>query len=158
MAAYGPVAAERNVTLTATLQHDPTLDADGGRLTQVMFNLVSNAIKFAKASIHVNVCMEDADIGVAVRDDGLGIPPELQDRLFLPFSQLHESSTAANRGNGSGLYISRNIMELHGGTLGCASDGRGQGSTFTLRLPLTTPSATPGALAPAERLQAVAAK
>jgi PAS domain S-box-containing protein len=112
--------------------------ADRGRLGQVFDNLLSNAVKFTPrgARIHVSARRDGPSALVSVRDEGAGMRPQDLERLFRPFSQVHDTMQATRGGTGLGLYISRGIMEAHGGTITAASEGLGQGSTFTVRIPL----------------------
>jgi signal transduction histidine kinase len=137
---YAEAAAQRQVTLSWAGAKQAPLEADAGRLTQVLFNLVSNAVKFTPAGGHVQVEVE-ADGGavrVCVRDSGAGLTAEQMGRLFQPFSQVHDGSFG---GTGLGLYISKGIVELHGGRIWCQSDGPGLGSSFAFEIPLAAPSA-----------------
>jgi PAS domain S-box-containing protein len=117
---------------------------DPARLQQVVWNLVSNAIKFTPRGGHVDVELRDDPGGVAilVRDDGTGIPPELLPHVFDRFRQGAASLTPHHDGLGLGLSIVRHLVEVHGGTVSAASDGNGRGSTFIVTLPATT--APPG--------------
>jgi signal transduction histidine kinase len=120
---------------------------DPTRITQVLLNLLSNAIKFtAQGEVNLAVRREGTDLVFAVRDSGIGIPPEVLARLFQPFEQADNGTTRKYGGTGLGLVISRRLAELMGGALAVASTP-GVGSTFTLRLPLQE-SAAPTAAAP----------
>jgi signal transduction histidine kinase len=101
---------------------------------------LTNALKFTPAGgrVVVEAAQEGADAVVRVRDSGRGLAPDEIPRLFKPFSQVHERSEVAERGTGLGLYISKGIVEAHGGRIGCASEGRGSGSTFSFWLPTRT--------------------
>lgn len=114
--------------------------ADRGRVTQVLFNLVSNAIKFTPAPGRAIVEAHplDAFVEITVTDTGLGLTREQQARLFQPFVQVHDPRAVAARGTGLGLYISRGLAEAQGGTLTVTSPGPGKGSTFRLTLPVAT--------------------
>jgi signal transduction histidine kinase/CheY-like chemotaxis protein len=151
---WGPRAAERGLSLT--LEVDPALPAfvrtDGLRLTQILFNLVSNAVKFtAEGGIDIRVAAvvgtdADADaprLSFAVRDTGPGMTPEVMQRLFRSFEQADASAARKFGGTGLGLAISRRLAELMGGALTVESVF-GQGSTFRLELPLA-PGASQGA-------------
>jgi two-component system CheB/CheR fusion protein len=119
--------------------------ADAPRLTQVFWNLFKNAIKFtAEGEVRVRSRKEErADGGeelvVEVADTGIGIEPELLPRIFNAFEQADRRITRRFGGLGLGLALSKTIVELHGGSLTAASDGPGQGATFTVRLPLLAP-------------------
>lgn len=135
---YLPLAGKAGVDLTAAgLAPMPVL-GDSGRLSQVLDNLVSNAIKFTPAGgkVHVACSVGMGHARLEVQDTGRGIRPEDLGRLFKPFSQVHDPMQQTVAGTGLGLYISRTIVEAHGGTLLAASRGRDRGSTFTLTLPL----------------------
>jgi signal transduction histidine kinase len=112
-----------------------TVRGDPGRLAQVVGNLLSNAIKYSPEGGTVEVVAERSAEGVriAVRDEGLGIPEEQQDRIFTKFFRGDAGATGIT-GTGLGLAVSREIVEAHGGRIGFDSDP-GQGTTFWLELP-----------------------
>ncbi len=114
-------------------------NVDPSRLTQVAFNLVSNAIKFSNPgdTIHIRLRADD-DILLEVEDPGVGMDPSAMTALFEPFSRLDPDPDRP--GNGLGLHICQGIIEQHGGTLTAHSDGKGTGSRFTIRLPLQLPA------------------
>ena len=109
----------------------PILTADPMQLTQVFQNLLGNAIKFRRSDrpCHVHVCAErrDDEWVVSVRDNGIGIPPELHDRIFTPFYRRYSQQKYA--GAGIGLTICRKIVDRHGGRIWVESTA-GEGSTF----------------------------
>ncbi len=112
---------------------------DATRLRQVLLNLLSNAVKFTEeGEVVVHVGAEHAGsnsyrLQLAVRDTGIGIPPERMDRLFESFSQVDASTTRRYGGTGLGLAISRRLVELMGGTMWVESQA-GKGSTFHIAL------------------------
>jgi PAS domain S-box-containing protein len=114
----------------------PSILGDTRRLQQVVWNLVSNAIKFTPAGgrVEVRLHADDDRVYLVVRDSGQGIPPKVLSRLFEPFVQ-ERPETARRGGLGLGLAIVRRIVELHGGEVGAHSDGIGRGATFTVGLP-----------------------
>lgn len=120
--------------------------ADRSRLTQVLFNLVSNAIKFTPAPgrVTVEAHARETFVEVAVTDTGLGLTREQQARLFQPFVQVHDPNALSVGGTGLGLYISRGLIEAQGGTLTVTSPGPGKGSTFRFTLPVPTGTEPPG--------------
>ncbi|MEP1080129.1 ATP-binding protein [Leptolyngbya sp. PL-A3] len=134
---------------------------DSDRLQQVLWNLLTNAIKFTSAGgqIEVTVAPVQSYAEIRVSDTGQGIPEELLPYVFDRFRQGDASSTKARQGLGLGLAIVRHIVELHGGTVRAESPGEGQGTTITVRLPLrsTAPESTsPSYLEPtAEELSEV---
>jgi len=131
------LAAEKALALEVDVPADlPRGRGDERRLTQVLLNLVSNAIKFTEAgSVCVRAKVEDGSFVVAVTDTGVGIAPEDRERIFEEFQQVDTSSTRRKGGTGLGLAIARRIVELHGGRIWVESTP-GRGSTFAFTLPL----------------------
>ncbi len=132
---------------------------DATRLTQVVDNLLDNAMKFTDAADEVDVHLRRDDssrqVILTVRDTGVGIEAGLLPHLFEPFSQGDQSLERTKGGLGLGLSLVRGLVELHGGQVTAASSGPGQGSTFTVRLPAepepASLSAVPEHPAPAGR-------
>jgi PAS domain S-box-containing protein len=133
--AFADAAAQRGVALSWSGPRQATLEADAGRLTQVLFNLVSNALKFTPPGgiVQVEVQAGDDTVCVRVRDSGVGLTREQASRLFQPFSQVHEGQGYG--GTGLGLYITKGIVELHGGRVWHESQGPGHGSLFGFEVP-----------------------
>jgi signal transduction histidine kinase len=131
------LAAEKELALEVEVPADlPRGRGDERRLTQVLMNLVSNAIKFTEAgSVSIRAKVEDGSFIVAVTDTGVGIAPEDRERIFEEFQQVDSSSTRKKGGTGLGLAIAKRIVELHGGRIWVESTA-GQGSTFAFTLPL----------------------
>ncbi|HEX8785920.1 MAG TPA: response regulator, partial [Telluria sp.] len=123
------------------------LEADVTRMVQVLSNLLNNAAKYTPAGgrIRLSAWREDGHAVIAVADNGIGIPPEAIGSVFEMFTQVRGSLDRAQGGLGIGLSLVRRLVELHGGRVSAFSGGRGQGSTFTVRLPLRP--GTPHALA-----------
>jgi len=115
-----------------------TFYADGPRLQQVLWNLLSNAVKFTPEGGVIRVTMRrTGDLGeIVVSDSGEGIPPDFLPAVFEPFRQADGSPTREHDGLGLGLAIVKQVVDAHGGTIDVLSGGRGQGATFTVRLPL----------------------
>jgi signal transduction histidine kinase/DNA-binding NarL/FixJ family response regulator len=112
------------------------VSGDAVRIRQILSNLVSNAIKFtARGKVDLFAMCPDGEIWFVVRDEGIGLTPEEVSRLFRPFEQADSSTTRKYGGTGLGLAISMNLASLMGGSIQVASTP-GQGSTFTLHLPL----------------------
>lgn len=130
-------AKRDGVRLELTTEPGLVVDGDDRRLGQVLYNLVDNAIKFSRRGDTVHVKMHNRDEGVLieVKDTGRGIAPEDQKKLFQPFSQVHDTMDITRAGSGLGLYISKGIVDLHGGQISCRSAGAGQGTTFSVHLP-----------------------
>ena len=113
---------------------------DTGRLQQVIWNLLSNSIKFTPRGGHVEVrlCRVGSDAEVRVTDTGQGIAPGFLPHVFERFRQADASSTRTSGGLGLGLAIVHHLVELHGGSVEALSDGEGRGATFVVTLPLAT--------------------
>jgi|GEM_PF-1705570 len=130
-----PEAEAKNIRLTGDLPPDPLrADVDPDRLTQVITNLVVNAINYTPAGGQITVALEarqDAAL-IRVQDTGVGIASDVLNKIFEPFFRVEESGV---RGTGLGLTIAKEIVELHGGTLSVESEV-GRGSVFTITLPL----------------------
>lgn len=156
-----PHVAEFGHVLEVQLPPEPVvLEADVTRLTQVFVNLLANAAKYTDRGgrIELSARLEASRVVVAVRDDGIGIPVEQLDRVFGMFWQV-ESTLAKSRGGlGIGLSLVKHLVELHGGTVGVHSAGSGQGTTFTVALPVSRRATPPEpAPEPANCLEAAAA-
>jgi signal transduction histidine kinase/ActR/RegA family two-component response regulator len=124
---------------------------DSGRLQQVFWNLIGNAVKFTpmNGSLRIFTDEDQGQIRVGIADSGIGIEPELLPRLFHPFEQGDQARSRRFGGMGLGLAISRGLVEMHGGRIEAFSQGRGAGATFTVTLPLTdAPAAVPEAAVP----------
>jgi signal transduction histidine kinase len=114
----------------------PTIWGDQRRIDQILNNLVSNAIKFTEEGhVALRAYAEDHRICLAVEDTGVGIAEEDMDRIFERFEQLNQTVTKQRQGTGLGLAITRELVQLHGGTLEVESE-LGKGSTFIVRLPV----------------------
>jgi signal transduction histidine kinase len=131
------LATEKSLDLQFTLPPDlPLGRGDERRLTQVVLNLVGNAIKFTDAGrISVSVVTVGESFRVSVTDTGTGIAPEHQGKIFEEFKQVDDSSTRKAGGTGLGLAIARRIIEMHGGRMWVES-ALGQGSTFAFIVPI----------------------
>ncbi|HZI81175.1 MAG TPA: response regulator [Vicinamibacterales bacterium] len=114
------------------------LDADHARLTQVFGNLLNNAAKYSKPGGRVNLMVRPAPgwVVVSVRDSGIGIAPDMLDRVFEPFTQATMARDHAPGGVGIGLSLAHRLVEMHGGSIQAVSDGPGFGSEFVVRLPV----------------------
>jgi two-component system CheB/CheR fusion protein len=114
------------------------VNADPTRLAQVMGNLLQNAAKFTPrgGETTLAVARSDATAEVTVRDTGVGLAPQVLDRLFEPFVQADSTLDRSTGGLGLGLALVKGLAELHGGSVAASSDGVGNGAAFTVRLPL----------------------
>jgi PAS domain S-box-containing protein len=117
--------------------HPVVLEADPSRIEQVLWNLLSNAIKYTEPGGHIAMEIEHVDgrATIRVRDDGIGISPEMLPRVFDLFVQVERRSTRAQGGLGVGLSLVKNLVELHGGTVSVESAGNNLGSEFVVTLP-----------------------
>ena len=133
------LAADKHLALEVAVPADlPAGHGDERRLTQVLLNLVGNAIKFTEVgSVAVRVVLGDGHFVVSVTDTGPGIAPQDQKRIFDEFQQADTSSTRGKGGTGLGLAIARRIVEMHGGRLSVESTP-GAGATFSFRVPVRT--------------------
>jgi len=119
------------------------LAADERRIKQVVFNLLSNALKFTPegGNIQVGLSMQDGSLAISVTDTGIGIPSGELERIFDAFYQIKSHASSSNaKGSGLGLSLARQIVELHGGRIWAESDGEGKGSRLTFTLPLSRPA------------------
>ena len=134
-------AQEKGLELTfATGPNLPLVMADRDRLTQVMTNLLGNAINYTEAgSVHVSLRAEANKVWTEIQDTGIGIPPEVLPHIFDRFYRADDSAVQANSGTGLGLAIVKAIVEMHGGELLVDSEP-GIGSTFTFVLPALQPA------------------
>jgi signal transduction histidine kinase/CheY-like chemotaxis protein len=133
-----PLAKKKGVAINAELAKDCcVIDADPDRLRQVVGNLLNNAIKFTPSGgrIDVKLSRHDKWIELVVKDTGRGIEPDFLHRVFTAFSQADSSTTRSFGGLGLGFAISKELVELHGGTIHAESDGPDHGATFVVRLP-----------------------
>ncbi|HEY9857583.1 MAG TPA: AAA family ATPase, partial [Stenomitos sp.] len=133
-----PLIQETQLTLRLQLPDEPAaIWADAGRLTQVLLNLLGNAIKFTPTGgeIAVSLQVSEVEMRVEVTDSGIGIDAEHLPKLFQKFYQVDSSSTRSRGGAGLGLSIAQSIVEAHGGKIGVRSV-TGQGSIFWFTLPL----------------------
>jgi signal transduction histidine kinase len=138
-----PLAQTHRVRLYADLAagSDP-VRADPDRIQQVAWNLLTNAVKFTPAGGRVDVRLQPSGnrMELEVADTGIGIDPEFLPFVFERFRQGSARAPRRHGGLGLGLSIAKQIVELHGGSIRAESRGKGQGATFTVRLPMTAPA------------------
>jgi len=129
----------------------PLVDGDRNRLVQVFANLLNNAAKYTAEGGQIGLRTEvrEQSVLLHVSDNGIGMAPDLAARAFDLFSQAERSSDRSLGGLGLGLALVRSLVTLHGGTVHCTSPGLGQGSTFTVCLPLVAAAEAPATSGPA---------
>jgi PAS domain S-box-containing protein len=134
-----PQLTSAGVTLTIDVPPIPLmLDADATRIAQVVLNLLTNAAKFTPSGGSVTVFAKPLNdrVSITVRDTGVGIAPEDQEKVFGMFVQLNRDMRRSQTGLGIGLTLVKQMTEMHGGSVAVWSAGTGQGSEFTITLPL----------------------
>jgi PAS domain S-box-containing protein len=137
--AVRPAAEAKNIRLQTVI--DPQakqVSGDPDRLQQVVWNLISNAIKFTPKNGRVQVSLErvDSHVEIVVSDTGVGIEPEFLPFVFERFRQSDGSTTRRHGGLGLGLALTRQLVEMHGGSIAVRSEGEGRGATFAVILPV----------------------
>ncbi len=134
-------AARHTITFSAAA--DLSVQGDRARLVQVLSNLLNNAAKYSDRGTRIDVSLrqEQGQAVICVADQGVGLQPEQLESIFDMFVQVKDSKYRSSGGLGIGLSLVRRLVQLHGGFVTGASPGLGKGSTFTVRLPLLTPSA-----------------
>jgi CheY-like chemotaxis protein len=148
------VEAHRHALAVRTPDAPVRVAGDRKRLVQVLTNLLDNACKYTPDGGRIELALDGGatHARLAVRDDGMGVAAEMRERIFDLFVQGQRGADRAQGGLGIGLALARRLVELHCGTLTCASPGVGQGSEFEMRLPLAglgAPAAPGPAASPA---------
>jgi signal transduction histidine kinase len=137
-----------------TFRAEPVIvNADPTRLAQIITNMLDNAVKFTPTagSVDVDVMREGQEAVLRVSDTGIGIDPTMLPHVFELFAQAEQPMDRSVGGLGIGLTLSRRLVEIHGGAITAASEGRGRGAQFTVRLPVEvagTPAPTPAVVTP----------
>jgi PAS domain S-box-containing protein len=138
-----PLADRDEQTIEVALPDQPIyLDADPVRLAQVFSNLFNNACQYTEPGgrIWLSAHQERDEVVIVVRDSGIGMPADQLDGIFEMFAQVEDDSERPRRGLGVGLTLVRRLVQLHGGTVAARSEGRGLGSEFEVRLPISEAS------------------
>ncbi|HEX4794580.1 MAG TPA: ATP-binding protein [Humisphaera sp.] len=146
--------ADKSQELRIELPDEPlNIDADPVRLEQAIGNLLNNASKYTDAGgqIHVSAARDGQDAVIRVKDNGIGIAPDMLPRVFDLFTQAERSLERAAGGLGIGLSLVKGLVELHGGTVNAHSDGEGRGSEFVIRLAALAPASDESPEAPPTR-------
>jgi len=156
-----PSAVAKGLNLhVANTADTVTIRGDSGRIQQVVWNLVANAIKFTPGGGHVYVELtrDDQHVHLSVHDTGVGIAPEFLPHVFERFRQADSSTTRPHSGVGLGLAIVHHLVQLHGGSIEARSEGRDRGALFVVHFPLTpaTTRVSPVALVASEPLPSAA--
>jgi signal transduction histidine kinase len=154
-----PAIQGKGITLDVDLDAGVGSTAgDPDRLQQVVWNLLTNAVKFSNKGGKIAVRLErsGSNVLLTVRDDGVGIDPQFLPFVFHPFRQGDGGSTRKHPGLGLGLAIVRQLVELHGGRVRAASPGKGNGSTFTVTLPVSVSGEGPAAAVAPESVRVAA--
>jgi PAS domain S-box-containing protein len=149
--AVRPTAAARGIRVeTAFSTSLGWIVVDPTRMQQVMWNLLTNAVKFTPkgGTIHVSARRTSSHLQVTVTDNGEGIDPQFLPHVFEAFRQGENPQTRVHGGLGLGLSIVRYIVEAHGGTISAESAGRGRGSSFTVTIPVAAVAAVPAETSP----------
>lgn len=134
------LANERNIYINNELQEEINIEIDRIRIEQVMNNLLTNAIKNTppEGKIYINSSITSKSVEISIKDTGIGLTNKEKKLLFQKFKKITRDIKGLdieNEGSGLGLYISKEIVELHNGSILVVSEGRNKGSTFTIRLP-----------------------
>jgi len=139
-----PAADAKHIRLEVAIEPDAgRVSGDAERLQQVVWNILSNAVKFTPRDgrVDVRVASEDGSVALTVRDTGIGITKEFLPHIFERFRQQDSSTTRERGGLGLGLGIARQLVEMHGGTIEATSDGPDTGATFRVVLPQVSDAA-----------------
>jgi hypothetical protein len=142
-----PAAESKNLALRSELRGVPGfVTGDPDRIQQILWNLVSNAVKFTPPGgvVCLSCYREDDFVVWEVADNGRGIAPDVLPHVFERFRQGERGPSRSAGGLGLGLSIARQLVELHGGRIFAASEGLGKGATFSVRLPANESSSTEG--------------
>ncbi|HYH08676.1 MAG TPA: GAF domain-containing protein [Thermoanaerobaculia bacterium] len=149
-----PAAAAKGIEILTSIPPIlPPVSGDEGRLQQIIWNLLSNAIKFTSkgGSVTLRLAHEGSLVRLTISDTGEGIDRAFLPYVFEPFRQADSSSTRPHGGIGLGLAIVRSLVEMHGGRIRAASEGKGHGASFTLELPVLEAAPAMFALQRSER-------
>jgi CheY-like chemotaxis protein/anti-sigma regulatory factor (Ser/Thr protein kinase) len=156
-----PAADAKNIKFRVHVSSNiAPVSGDFNRLQQIVWNLISNAVKFSPAGTNIDVQLKtvSAQVQLVVRDNGQGISTKFLPHVFERFRQADASTTKKFGGLGLGLAIVRHLVELHGGTVEVESEGEGKGATFIVTLPTISGTADPSAKAEEVVQETLAAK
>ncbi len=135
---YRFITGGKEIVLINNVPADlPPIYADRDRLTQILYNLIGNGVKFTeRGHVEVSAAIHQEKVGICVSDTGIGIAENMQEIIFKSFEQADTSETRRYEGTGLGLSITKKLVELHGGEISVAS-GLGEGAAFTFTLPVS---------------------
>ncbi|MCS7013244.1 MAG: tetratricopeptide repeat-containing sensor histidine kinase [Chloroherpetonaceae bacterium] len=146
VASYEPCAVKKRIQLKENIEEGITVSVDESRLSEVIENLISNAIKYSYPEKEIWVHLRRQERGeklnlpvvqIVVQDEGQGLTEEDMQKLFKRFQRLSAKPTGGESSTGLGLSIAKQLVELHGGTIWAHSEGKNKGTTFTVELPLS---------------------
>ena len=146
-AQFQPQFVSQELTLVLELPRNlPVVLADPDRIEQILINLLANALQYTRSGGSVTILAESFDyyVRVAVRDSGIGIPPEHLSHIFERFYRVDKSRARTSGGTGIGLTIARHLVYAHGGEIWVESEGQGKGTTFYFTLPVHEPEVAEG--------------
>lgn len=132
-----PTVERKGIALTFSAgEGNFLIAADVGKISQVISNLVDNAMKYTnQGSISVSLASDEGTVRLSIKDTGVGIPAETVPKLFEKFVRADDAGKVNYSGTGLGLYVAKQMVEAHGGKIWAESEGVGKGSTFTVELP-----------------------
>jgi len=131
-----PVGERRGLRVKLEIEPNIIVEADTGKMRQIIGNLIDNAIKYtSRGHIIVSLKKSGANARLEVKDTGVGIRPETLPKLFQKFSRAEDASKANVLGTGLGLYAAKKLLEAQSGTIWAESEGEEKGSTFSVELP-----------------------
>lgn len=136
--AVSPLADERGHELICSIDDRlPSVEADPTRIEQVLVNLLSNAVKYTESRGRIELALSGTPeiVSIRVKDNGVGIPVDMQSRIFEPFAQVESSLHRSRGGLGVGLTLVKKLVEIHEGKVHVRSEGVGSGSEFIVELP-----------------------
>ena len=131
----------KQIEIDSRVGDEWVLRADRIRIKQILYNLLTNAVKFTPEGGHVSIeaSRKDAFVRFCINDTGIGIPPDEQQMIFEEFHQVGGKTKSSNQGTGLGLTITKRLVELHGGRISVDS-AYSQGSSFSFTIPLAAES------------------
>jgi NtrC-family two-component system sensor histidine kinase KinB len=143
---FRPRCEEAGVELSLALHGPARVDGDRARLRAVLSNLLGNALKYTPAGGAIAICADatpNGSLALTISDTGAGVPEEYRTRIFERYFRVEHQEPTRARGHGAGagigLYLSRKIVEAHGGSIRCNTGQRGHGTRMVVELPLHTP-------------------